>query len=102
MSPCNALQTAFGSPIYNSASSPWISQLPFFAGTAAIPLARPHKSDRARLALGRAACDEMTPCAGVRGLLNAPPLRGVLLPEGSGLDGLAELKLSKKAFSVCA
>jgi hypothetical protein len=36
MSTCNALQTALGAPIYNSASSSWISQLPFFAGTAVI------------------------------------------------------------------
>ena len=100
MSTCNALQTAFGSPIYHPASSPWISQLPFFAGTAAIPLAHPYKLDRAGLALGRAPCDEMTPGAGVRGLLNPPSLGGVLLPKGSGFDGLAELKLLEKTFSV--
>ena len=102
MSTCNALQTAFGSPICNSASSSWISQLPFFTGTAAIPLARPHKSDRAGFALGRAACDEMTPGAGVRGLLNPPSLGGVLLLEGSGFDGLAELELLEETFSVWA
>jgi hypothetical protein len=35
----------------------------------------------------------MMPGARLRGLLNPPPLRGVLLLEGSGFDGLAELEL---------
>jgi hypothetical protein len=44
----------------------------------------------------------MMPGAGVRGLLNPPPVRGVLLLEGLGFDGLAELELSEKTFSVWA
>lgn len=52
--------------------------------------------------MGRAACHEVTPRAGVWDLLNPPPLGGVFLLEGSGFDGLAELELLEKAFSVWA
>ena len=50
-----------------------ISQLPFLAGPVAFPLPA---------------------------LLNPPPVRGVLLLEGLGFDGLAELELLEKTFSV--
>ncbi len=55
-----------------------------------------------RPAFGNAGGDEMMPGAGVRGLLNPPPLPGVLLLEGSGFDGLAELELSEETFPVWA
>jgi hypothetical protein len=60
------------------------------------------QSNGARIALHCPLRDEMAPGAGMRCLLNPPPLRGVLLLEGSGFDGLAELKLSEKTFSVWA
>ena len=60
------------------------------------------EANRASIALGSAGGDEMLPGAGVRGLLNPPPLRGVRLFEGSGFDGLAELELLEKTFSVSA
>lgn len=44
----------------------------------------------------------MMPGAGVRGFLDPPTLRGVLLLEGAGFDRLAELELSEKTFSVWA
>ena len=46
--------------------------------------------------------DEMTPCAGVRSLLNRPPLGCERPLEGSGFDGLAERQLSQELFSVAA
>ena len=38
----------------------------------------------------------------MRGLLNPPPLGCVLLLEGAGFDGLAELELLEETFSVWA
>ena len=38
----------------------------------------------------------------MRGPLNPPPLGGMLPPEGSGFDGLAELELLEETFSVSA
>jgi hypothetical protein len=67
-----------------------------------LPLPSAQKPDCALVPLGSAGRDEVTPGSGVRGLLNTPPLDGVLLLEGSGFDGLAELELLKETFSVWA
>jgi hypothetical protein len=60
------------------------------------------QSNGARMALHCPLGDEMAPSAGMRCLLNPPPLRGVLLLERSGFDGSAELELLEKTFSVWA
>jgi hypothetical protein len=60
------------------------------------------QSNGARIALHCPLGDEMIPGAGVRGLLNPPPLRGVLLLEDSGLDGLSKRELSSEMLSVWA
>jgi hypothetical protein len=60
------------------------------------------QSNGARIALDCPLGDEMAPGAGMRCLLNPPSLDGVLLLEGSGFDGLAELELSEETLSVSA
>jgi hypothetical protein len=60
----------------------------------AFPLPALQKANRASITLGSRGGDEMMSGAGARGLLNPPPLRGVLPLEGSGLDGLSKRELS--------
>jgi hypothetical protein len=68
----------------------------------AFPLPALQKANRASITLGSAGGDEMMPGAGVRGLLNPPPLRGVLLLERSDLDSLSKRELSSEMLSVWA
>jgi hypothetical protein len=60
------------------------------------------QSNGARIALHCPLDDEMAPGARMRCLLNPPSLDGVLLLEGSGFDGLAELELLEETSSVRA
>ena len=82
-----------GPPTCIAAPSRSISQLPFFVGATAFPLPSPQKWHRAGVALCGAARDEMTPGAGVRSLLNRPPLGCERLLEDPGFDSLAERQL---------
>jgi len=66
------------------------------------PLRALQKANRASIALRSAGGDEVAPGAGMRCLLNPPSLDGVLLLEGSGFDGLAELELLEETFAVWA
>jgi hypothetical protein len=58
-----------------------------------LPLSSLKKANRTGVAVRSATGDEMTPCAGVRCLLNCPSLIRELPPEGARFDGLADHQL---------
>jgi hypothetical protein len=74
-----------------------VSQPPTEIVRISLPLSSTEKSNRTSVAVCDATGDEMTPCAGVRCLLNRPPLGCERPLEGPGFDRLAERQFVLKA-----
>ena len=70
------------------------SQLSFLFWVVSLPFSSRQKPNRTGVAVRGSAGNEMTPCAGVRSLLNRSPVVCELPFEGPGFDGLAERELS--------